>query len=80
MQQQPPRVGPRLTPVGCGGGGSVAVASALPSCLFRAGREYDALALRHRVPGDDVPAQNHVHKHKQKNKGLEVVFDPKGHK
>ena len=38
-------------------------------------RETDALIYK---PGEQ--AANHVSKHKQRNKALEIVFDPKDHK
>lgn len=43
-------------------------------------REYDALALRTRVPGETAMAVNHVDKHRAKQKGLEIQFNPKEHK
>lgn len=40
--------------------------------------EYDALNLRPPNPEDNL--KHYVTKHKQKQKDLEVVFDPKGHR
>ncbi|GLI69020.1 hypothetical protein VaNZ11_013559 [Volvox africanus] len=38
-------------------------------------REYDALGLQRRVPGDKVASVHHISKRKQKQKDVEVVFD-----
>ncbi|GIL42958.1 hypothetical protein Vafri_777 [Volvox africanus] len=43
-------------------------------------REYDALGLQRRVPGDKVASVHHVSKRKQKQKDVEVVFDVKDYK
>lgn len=43
-------------------------------------REYDALGLKKRVPGEATVSAHHVTKHKQKQKDMEVVFDPKDYK
>jgi len=43
-------------------------------------RDYDALAYNPRKLGEERGAINHIKKVKQKAKGLEVVFDPKGHR
>lgn len=49
----------------------------LQSALYR---DYDALAYKPRHLGEERGAANHIKKAKQRKKGLEVVFDPKGHK
>lgn len=43
-------------------------------------REYDALGLQRRVPGDALPVAHHISKRKQKQKNVEVVFDVKDYK
>ena len=44
-------------------------------------RDYDALVFEGpKRGGDEELAQNYVAKKKKKNKGTEVVFDPKKHK
>ena len=43
-------------------------------------REFDALGLRQRTPGDTVLNKHHVAKRKQKSKDVEVVFDVKDYK
>ncbi|EFJ51957.1 hypothetical protein VOLCADRAFT_103160 [Volvox carteri f. nagariensis] len=43
-------------------------------------REYDALGLNKKVPGEKVPSLHHISKHKQKKKNVEVVFDVKDYK
>jgi hypothetical protein len=43
-------------------------------------REYDALAYNPKKLGEERGAINHIKKAKQKAKGLEIVFDPKGHR
>ncbi|GIL73013.1 hypothetical protein Vretimale_4644 [Volvox reticuliferus] len=43
-------------------------------------REYDALGLRRRVPGEKVASVHHISKRKQKQKDVEVVFDVKDYK
>lgn len=41
----------------------------------------DALAYQQRAAaGDDAPGKHHVQKRQRTEKGLEVVFDPAGHK
>ncbi|PNW85376.1 hypothetical protein CHLRE_03g183500v5 [Chlamydomonas reinhardtii] len=43
-------------------------------------RDYDALGLRARIPGDTAPNAHHISKRKQKQKDVEVVFDAKDYK
>ncbi|GLC63467.1 hypothetical protein PLESTF_000039300 [Pleodorina starrii] len=43
-------------------------------------REYDALGLWKKVPGDQVPSAHHISKRKLKQKDVEVVFDVKDYK
>lgn len=43
-------------------------------------QDYDALAYKPHNLGEERGAINHIKKAKQKTKGLEIVFDPKGHK
>jgi hypothetical protein len=43
-------------------------------------QDYDALAYKPHNVGEERGAINHIKKAKQKTKGLEIVFDPKGHK
>jgi hypothetical protein len=43
-------------------------------------REYDALAYNPKSVGDERGAINYVKKAKQRQKGVEIVFDPKAHK
>lgn len=41
----------------------------------------DAIAYQQRAAaGDAAPEQHHLQKRQRKEKGLEVVFDPAGHK
>jgi hypothetical protein len=43
-------------------------------------RDFDALNYNPRKLGEERGAINHIKKVKQKAKGLEIVFDPKGHR
>lgn len=43
-------------------------------------RDYDALAYNPKHVGEERGAINYIKKTKQRQKGVEIVFDPKAHK
>jgi hypothetical protein len=43
-------------------------------------RDCDALAYRPHNVGEERGAHNHIKKAKARQKGLEITFNPKGHK
>lgn len=43
-------------------------------------RFVDTLAVRYKSSGDALQRERHVAKRKQRNKDLEIIFDPESHK